>query len=225
MLGSGWALMALAVAGGQRAPLGQQHRVAGAGRPRRRGHGELGLLARGHDHVGAGLAPGRREEAVDGRGALVGIVALQDGGLEAVGPGGLVADPDHLRVLGQVRAGGLEPLERVLGHGGQLVAVGDQDRRADRARGQHRGGHARLPVVLVHQHDGGGPVGVGGRGEDRAGHAGGVRGGVGATDADGVLGGRRGEAELGRGLLVVGLGAQLGRAVVLAAEAAAGEPG
>ena len=104
------------------------------------------------------------------------------------------------------RSPGLEPLERVLGDRGQLVAVGDQERRADRA-----GRRARTAVTPACQSSLSTSTTAVGRwrrswpGNTALATPGGVGGRVAAAHADRVLGGGGGEAELLRGLLVVGL--------------------
>ncbi len=90
---------------------------------------------------------------------------------------------------------------------------------------EHGGGHGGLPVVLVHEHHRGGAIGLAGGGEERIGHAGGVRGGVAAADAHGVAGGREGEAELLGGLVVAALRARPAGPRVVVAEAATGDRG
>ena len=77
------------------------------------------------------------------------------------GAAALVADADHLRVLRQVGAARLRGWSSVSAvTAGRSLAVGEQDRRADRRARQHGGRDRGLPVVLVHEHHGGGPVGL-----------------------------------------------------------------
>ena len=89
------------------------------------------------------------------------------------------------------------------------------------------GGPARTAAAIavcqssgVHEHDGGGPVGVAGGREQRAGDAGGVGDRVGAAHPDRVARGGGGEAELLGGLVVVRIDAQLRRALLVVAERA-----
>ena len=89
---------------GDRVRLDRQRGVARARGPGGRRHRPLGLLARVEHHVVGGPAAGGGEEAVDRRRALVGVVALHHGRLEAVRAGHVGADPDHLGVLGEVGA-------------------------------------------------------------------------------------------------------------------------
>ena len=110
-----------------------QDRVARPRRPGGGGHGELGGVGRVEDHVVRRLARARPRRSGRSRRALERVVALDQGGLVAGRPGHVGADADHLGVLREVGALGLQPLEHVLGHGGQVAAVGEQDRRADRA--------------------------------------------------------------------------------------------
>ena len=72
-------------------------------------------------------------------------------------PFGLAVLPiaDHLRLAGLLRAGRAELVERGLRRLGQLVAVGEQDRRAQRAAHQLGGGDRRAPVLDVDERDGG----------------------------------------------------------------------
>jgi hypothetical protein len=156
-------------------------------------------------------------------GALEGVVALDDRRAVAAGVGDVVADADHLGVLGQVRTLGLELVERVLADAGQVAAVAEQQRRADRRAGQHRGRDGSLPVALVHERDRGRAVEAAGRGEQRAGHARGVGGHVGASDSDRVAGRAGREAQLGGGLGVVLTDAELGRLALVVADRAAAQ--
>src|SRR3954464_2571901 len=197
--------------------------------PGRAGHAAGGLpppraLARHDDHALRRLAARGGEEAVDRGRALVGVLTLDYRRLEAARPRGVRAEADDLRVAREVGPARLEAVEGVLRDGGHVAAVAHEQRRADRGAGQYGAGHGTLPVVLVDEHDGGGPCGVAGGGEDRGGDAGGVGCRVAAADADRVLRRARGEAELGRGLRVVrGGAAELGRAARLVAEAASGD--
>jgi hypothetical protein len=172
-------------------------------------------------------------QLVDRLGELGGADAFEVGAAQALRRRGL-ADADDLRLARLLGPGGAEGVERGLRRVGQLVAVGEQERRAQRPAHQLRGGDRRAPVLAVDERDGGGPRVARARGEDRLGHTRGVRDRVGAAHARRVLGGEAGEAEVLRGLLVVarlphdGLARLVGRvlaaaAVVAASAAARGE--
>ena len=87
--------------------------------------------------------------------------------------------------------------------GGQLVAVGEQDRRADRAGAEHGGGHAPCQSSLSTSTTAVGPVGVAGGGEDGAGHARDVGGGVAAAHAVVFLVAVEGKPSFAAAVLVV----------------------
>ena len=225
MLASGWALIALAVAAGTESRL-----VSSTESPEREAQAAAGMANSGFSpEATTTLALGlpraaEKKRSIDAARSYSSLpsstAVLKPSGRAGLSPMRMTcasldrSEPVGLRRLSvsSVTAGSSSPSEiRIGAPMGRELSTG--------------AGHAGLPVVLVHQHHGGGPVrGRGGR-EHRAGHTRGVGGGVGAAHADRVLGGRGGEAQLGRGLLVVGLRAQLGRAVGVAAQAAAGEPG
>ena len=136
MSGFSWRLSASAVGAGQLV-------LASTAGPRRRsapaqrggGHRVLRALAARDDHVVARACPSRRRRS--GRSAAASsyasspsIVAV----LRPSGSGGLRADPDHLGVLRSGRSPSGRAASSVSAlTGGQLVAVGEQDRRAHRA--------------------------------------------------------------------------------------------
>ncbi len=177
----------------KRVLLGEQDSVAGARRPRRRWHGEGSFLRGREHHVLGGLARGLGAEAVDLRGELERVGAGDDRVLAAVGAGHGVADPDHLCAVGRRRPGRVEARERAGGDRGHLIALGEEDRRADRVGGEHGCRDPALPVVLVDEGHRVGAVVVARRGEDRGRHAGRVFGRVPACHPDGVRGSRVGE--------------------------------
>jgi hypothetical protein len=154
---------------------------------------------------------------------LVWIVALYHGGLEALGTRHFLTDADDLGVLREIGPPWGQPLQGVPGDGGQLLAVGNQKRCADGRAGQHRGRDPRLPVVHVDERNRGGAIGGSGRGEEGRGDSGSVRGRVAAADAHRVAGGAGGRTDPFRRLVVVRLNAELRRACLLIAEAAAAE--
>ncbi len=90
------------------------------------------------------------------RRALERVVALHHGGLVALGPRDALA-PMRITWASLERSEplGLSRSSVSSRHGGQLVAVGEQDRRADRAARPGPRRRRRLPVVLVHEHHGG----------------------------------------------------------------------
>ena len=157
-----------------------------------------------------------------------GVGALDVRAAQALGLGRL-ADADDLRVAGLLGAGGAERVERGLRRVGQLVAVGEQHRRAQRPAHELRGGDRRAPVLAVDERDRGRAGVARARGVDRLRDARGVGDRVGAAHARRVLRGEAGEAEALRRLLVVaalpdhGLARLVGG--VLAAPAAAGGEG
>ena len=171
----------------------RQRRVAGAGGPGRGGHRPLGLLAERAPRRCATACRARPRRSGRWRRALVGVVALDHRGLKPVGSGSVLTDADHVRVPGEVGALRLQPVERVLRDRRELVAVGQQQRGADRAPREHRGRDPALPVVLVHQHHRRRAGAVARGGIERAGHAGRIGGGVAAADADRVARGARGK--------------------------------
>ena len=193
--GPSWPWSALRTGPGIELRLTGQRGVAGAGRPRGGGHRPLGAVGRVEHHVRRRPAARGGDEAVDRGRPLERRVALHDGRLEALRAGDVLADPDHLGVLGQVRALGVEPVERVRGHRRQVAPVGQQQRRADRRPGQHRRRDRALPVLRVDEHDGGRAVGAAGGREQGARDAGRVGGGVRARDPDRVARGGRREVE------------------------------
>ena len=225
MLGSGWALIALAVAAGMESRL-----VSSTESPERAAQAAAGMANSGFSpDATTTLALGFPRAAEKKRSIAAArsyssspssTAVLKPSGRAGLSPIRITwasldrSEPVGLRRLSvsSVTAGSSSPSE---------IRIGAPIGRA----ASTEAAHAALPVVLVHQHHRGRAVGVAGGGEHGAGHPGGVGGGVRAAHADGVLGRRRREAELGRGLLVVGLRAQLGRAVGVTAEAAAGEPG
>ena len=208
---------------GDRIALDRQRGVAGPGGPGRGRQRPFGAVGRVEHDVGRGLPARGRHEAVDRGGPLEGVVALYDGRPEAVGASHVVADPDHLRVLREVRALGGKAIERVGGHRRQVVALGQEQRGADRRAGQDGRGDRRLPVLGVDQHHCGGAVRAAGGREQGARDAGGVGDRVRAAHADRVAGGAGREAELLGPLVVLRLHSQLGRAPVVVAERAATE--
>ena len=92
-------------------------------------------------------------------------------------------------------AGRAEVVERGLRRVGQLLAVGEQHRRAQRPAHQLRGGDRRAPVLGVDERDGGRARVARARGVDRLRHARGVGDRVRAAHAGGVLRGESGEAK------------------------------
>ena len=139
--------------GGDGVAVDEEDGVARLGRPARGGDRVLGVLGADDDDVVARAALGLAEDGVDLRGDLRGVVSGDVDGLAARRLGD-VADADDLGVAGLLRAGRVERLERALARVGQLLALGEQDRRADRVGEQGGGGDATAPVVLVDQDDG-----------------------------------------------------------------------
>jgi hypothetical protein len=170
-------------------------------------------------------------EPVDRLGERREVGALDRGRLVALDLRRL-ADADHLRAAGLLGAGGEEPAERLLGGGGDLAPLGEEDRRAQRRRHELGGGDGDAPVGRADQRDRGRPGVVPARRIDGLGDAGGVGDRVRAADPRRVHRRERREAELGRGLLLVAalaedrrlLGGRVSRVVsTVAAASATGE--
>ena len=197
---------------GSRSCADGQHGVAGARRPCRGRHRVLARCSRRVEHhVVRRLAARGREEAVDRGGALVGVVALDHRGLVAAragrrrrrsgSPGRPSTGPSpsgsSRSSVSSVTAGRSSPSESRIGApigvpASTEAATPPASRPCPRAR-RRSGGRCRSWR------------------EDRAATPAASRRGVAAAHADRVARGGGGEAELLRGLLVVGLHAELGR--------------
>ena len=193
--GFSWRLSASTGGRGQLVALGEEDGVARARGHRRRGHRVLGALAARDDHVVGGLARRDRVEAVDLGRELVDVLAVDRRrscsrpARAASSRSGSPARPSSGRSPSG-RAGRACPRDTAGRSSPSESRSGAPIARA----GEHRRGHAALPVVLVHEHDGLRAGGVAGRGPDRARDAGDVGDRVAAAHAGRVLGRREGEA-------------------------------
>ena len=202
MRGRRWAVMAALVAAGTRSRSDHRTGSPALAAQAAAGIANSGALEGATRTERVGRARGGGVQLVDRRGELGGGDALDVRAAQALRLGRL-ADADDLRVAGLLGAGRAEVVERGLRRVGQLVAVGEQDRRAQRPAHQLRGGDRRAPVLDVDERDGGRAGVARARGVDRLRHARGVGDRVGAAHARRVLRGEAGEAEVLRRLLVV----------------------
>ena len=140
-----------------------------------------------------GGLPARRSRRVAIWAAVVGRVAGVD--RRGLAREATPADREERRFAGGRAALRVERVERFTGRLGDVFGAGEEDRRPHRFGHQHRGGDRPGPVFFADQRHRGGPLRLGGRGEDGEGGAGGVGGRVGAADPGRVVGREAGVAE------------------------------
>ena len=219
MPGRSWLRIARRVARGKLAPLREQHRITGLRRPCGGRHGEARVLPR-HDQDVLRRAPadvGR--ERVDCGGERERVLPADPPGSQRVGRS-RPADLHRLSPAEGTGTGRPQRVERGRGRLRNVLAVGEQDRRAQRRSREHGGGDAGAPVAAVDQGHRARPGAAGHARIDGARGAGGVGERVLAPDAGGVLGRHGREAEHGL-LLGLLLELHLDRAVVIPTAGAA----